>query len=331
MIKMGIIGLGGIAGAHLLAYKRLSNVQVVAAADTSRESARSYELIKDSNIKLYSDYADMIEKEELDAVDICAPSYLHKEISVYALERDLHVLCEKPMAITSDDADKMVKAAKKSQKAFMCAQIIRFSRPYEHLRKIVESGELGRPIQIFMSRLSKVPRWRSGSMNTDAGKNGGVMLDLSIHDVDYIYSVFGEPRAISGVYHKTSAENYNDYISANLLYDGFAVTLNGGFYEADIEFSSEFHAIFEAGDVRLDRFGNLYQCGKPIEARDAVYPNELKGLNIELTSCFIDEIRYFVECINAGKETPLGLPESTAGGIRLAERIAESCLALNNP
>lgn len=162
-------------------------------------------------------------------------------------------------------------------------------------------------------------------MNADAAKNGGVMLDLSIHDVDYIYSLFGEPKEINGVYRKTSPDNYNDYISANLLYDGFSVTVSGGFYEADIEFASEFYAVFEKGDIRLDRFGKLYKCGEPLDVSDVVYENELKGMNIELTSCFIDEIKHFIECIKDGKMPIKALPESTAGGIRLAERISSSC------
>lgn len=328
MLKIGLVGLGGIAGAHLLAYKRLFGVEVVAAADSSAKSARNYEMIKDSNVRLYSSYEDMIEEEELDAVDVCVPSHMHKEISVYALERGLHVLCEKPMAIVASDADEMAKAAKKSGKTLMIAQIVRFSKPYEYLRNIVESGELGKPVQIFMSRLSALPRWRLGNMNADASKNGGVMLDLSIHDVDYIYSVFGEPKAINGVYHKPFAENYNNYLSANLLYDGFSVTLGGAFYEADVEFVGEFYAVFEKGDVRLDRCGRMYRCGAPIEISDVVYKNELKGLNIELNSCFVDEIKYFVECIKDGKEVSAALPESTAGGIRLAERILENLLTV---
>ena len=98
MIKIGIIGLGGIAGAHIAAYRRLPEVKIVAAADSFGKEARSYEMIKDSDVKIYTDYKEMIQCEELDAVDICAPSHIHKELSIYALNCGLHVLCEKPMA-----------------------------------------------------------------------------------------------------------------------------------------------------------------------------------------------------------------------------------------
>ena len=322
MIKIGIIGLGGIAGAHIAAYKRFPEVEIVAASDGRGRDAYSFGMLR-PDTPVYFDYKEMLEKEELDAVDICAPSHLHAEMTAYALEKGLHVLSEKPMALSARDAEKMTRVASKTGKVLMCAQIIRFSRPYAFLKKIVGSGELGRPVHLFFTRLSAIPRWRLGASGQNAVENGGVMLDLSIHDVDFIYSLFGEPKTVSGIYHGERKGDPNDFFTATLGYDGFSVSVNGGFYEADIAFTREFYAVFEKGDVRLCRDGTLLVSGAPVDVSDTVYEGEIKGLNIELNSCFIDEIGHFIECVKAGRNSDVAAPESTAGGIRTALRILE--------
>ena len=323
MIKIGIIGLGGIAGAHLAAYRRYPEARIVCAADGKGEGSYSYSMLP-PDAELYLDYKKMIDEAELDAVDICAPSHLHTEIALYALSRGLHVLCEKPMALCESDARKMEAASKKYGKVLMCAQIIRFSKPYEYLKNVVESGEMGRPVQLYFTRLSAIPRWRLGSLGQNSTANGGVMLDLSIHDVDYVYSLFGDPCKISGIYHGERKDDPNDFFTATLGYDSFNVTVNGGFYEAEIDFTNEFYAVFERGDLRLDRFSRLYRSGEELKICDTVYAGEIKGLNIEFKSCFVDEIGHFMECVKSGKPSSVASPASTAGGIALAKRVIDS-------
>jgi len=324
-LRIGIVGLGGIAGIHIAAYRRIDGAELVAAADSLGKSSRSYGMIKDSSVSLYATYEEMIERENLDAIDICAPSHLHKSIAVYALKRGLHVLCEKPMATSSADADEIIRAARESGKLFMCAQIVRFSRPYAYFRDTVRSGELGRPVQIFMKRLSTVPSWRRDGMNDDAKKNGGVMLDLSIHDIDFVYSVFGEPKVINGVYLPTDKSNVSDVLNANLVYDGYSVNISGAFYESELPFMAEFLAVFEKGYLKLGADGMLYKCLEALpDVKDTAYENEVEGLNIEMSSKFVDEIKYFVDAALSDTPPTLAMPESTAGAIKLAEKIIDS-------
>ena len=320
MIKIGIIGLGGIAGAHIAAYKRYPDVKIVSAADGRGTAAYSAAMLpKDATV--YTDYKEMLGKEELDAVDICAPSHLHAEMTEYALRRGLHVLSEKPMALSPEDAEKMTRVARETERVLMCAQIIRFKSPYAYLKSIVDSGELGRPVQLNFTRLSAIPRWRLGASGQNSAQNGGVMLDLSIHDVDFVYSLFGDPCKISGIYHGEREGDPNDFFTATLGYDGFTVTVKGGFFEAEIAFDAEFYAVFEKGDLRLTRDGRLIKSGTVLDISDTVYEGEIKGLNIELTSCFVDEIGHFIECVKHGRTSEIASPESTAGGIRLARDI----------
>lgn len=325
MIRVGIIGLGGIASVHIAAYSRIEGVRLVCAADALGERARGYEAIRGTGVKLYTDAEEMMKNEQLDAVDICAPSFLHKELSLKALELGLNVLCEKPMALNSTDAELMADVAEKADSIFMIAQLIRFAAPYMHLRDTVASGRLGKPVSFSFSRLSATPRWRLEGGAVDGKLNGGVMLDLSIHDVDFIYSLFGEPKDIVGVYHPMTESDQNDYYTAELVYDNVTVRVTGGFYVPDIAFAAEFHAIFEGGEIRLDRFGNLYENGKLLDIKDEEYEGAISGLNISMSECFVREINYFIECVRAKATPEIALPASTAAAISLAERIIKSC------
>ena len=114
MIRIGIVGAGKICqGPHMGAYDKIDNAQIVAVCDINEqrleEAKKRY-----PDATLYKDYKEMIEKETLDAVDICTPNNLHSIVAIYALEKGLNVLCEKPDAINVSEAIKMQEAAKKS-------------------------------------------------------------------------------------------------------------------------------------------------------------------------------------------------------------------------
>lgn len=325
MIRIGIVGLGGIAGIHISAYRRIGGIKIVAVCDALGTAARSYPLIEGEGITLYSDIQSMLDAEELDVLDICAPTHLHASLSIAALERGLHVLCEKPMASTYAEAAAIAEAAKKSGRIFMTAQVVRFSRPYRHLRSLTETGELGRLVSLALYRRSPLPKWRGGAMSADAKKNGGCMIDLAIHDVDFISSLLGEPQSACGVYHPAREDDCNDYVAAALCYGDTLVTLDSGFFSADLPFSCGYRAIFERGYLEYDENRGLVSCGTPLDMTDERYPAEGIGINIEMTSDFVDEITYFVHCIREGLSPKEALPESTAASLALAERIIADC------
>ena len=327
MLKIGVIGLGGIAGIHISAYRKIEGAKVVAVADSMGKSARSYSLIENSDVRLYTDAIEMLNREELDVVDICAPTHLHEALSIKALELGFNVICEKPMAMDSESAGRILDAANASGKIFMVAHVVRFSNPYAYLYDVVKSGELGAPISLAMQRLSEVPAWRRDGVKGNQAKNGDVIIDLAIHEIDFIYSLFGEPREINGAYRPATEESANNYISANLIYNGLAVNLLSGFYTAEIPFRFSYRAIFERGYVYLAD-DKLIKNGEEIDALDVVFPGEAEGMNIELTTEFTNELEYFIDCVEKGEKPLRAMPESTAATIKLAERILDSATKL---
>ena len=323
MIKVGLVGIGGMGMVHFNSYRRLKNAAVVAVADVRVDMAR--EKAKGTDAKIYSSLDELLANEECDVIDICTPSYLHTEMSIKALRAGCHVLCEKPMSISTADTAEVIKTARACGKSFMTAHVVRFMAAYGYLRSLVQSGELGGLVHLDMKRISGVPRWSWENWMRDVKKSGGTPIDLSIHDIDFAYSVFGEPREVNGIYKRL--ENDNDYIVSNLVYDGFTVTATGGWFSADIPFSAGFHAIFERGEVTLSG-GVLSCCGKEVELPAADVADEDTGINLPRAEGYADEIKYFLECVERGEYPSFVTPESSEGSVRLVERILANSIKL---
>lgn len=322
MIRVGLVGIGGISRVHLDAYRELPNVTLVAAADVQGEGAPRYEAATELGARVYKSLGEMLDNEQLDMLDVCTPTPIHADVVKEGLRRGLHVLSEKPMCRTSAEGEELVKLAEASGKLYMVAHVVRFMKPYAYLRSVIASGELGRPVHISMKRLSSVPRWSFEDWMVGTEKSGGTPLDLSIHDLDFIYSIFGEPKDVSAVYRAFSAtEGFgaNDYITSELIYDGFSVSVTGAQYDAKIPFTAEYLAIFENGWVEL-RSGKVYRSGEEINL-DEEQEAKSTGINVSSSGAYTDEIAYFADCIQMGEKPSFVAPESSLGSVKLVERL----------
>ena len=192
-MKVGLIGLGGMGFVHFNCYKKMADVEI-AVADVRVDMAK--DKINDASIPVYASLSELLKNEEVDFIDICTPSYLHADLTVEALNAGKHVLCEKPMSISSQESERMIEASKKNGKLLMIAHVVRFMSPYVYLKSVISSGELGKPIHITMNRLSEAPKWSWENWMLDEEKSGGVPLDLSIHDIDFTQYVFGQPKEV---------------------------------------------------------------------------------------------------------------------------------------
>lgn len=318
MIRVGLVGLGGVSKVHIDAYRELPDVTLVAAADITGEAAKSYGQLEGTGARLYTSLDDLLENEKIDVLDICTPTYLHAEMVTGAMERGIHVLSEKPMARTSADGERILAAAERTGVRYMTAHVVRFMKPYAYLRGIVRSGEFGKPVHFMLRRLSSAPLWSYENWLLTPEKSGGAPLDLAIHDIDFVYSVFGEPRDISATY-RTFSGDRNDCISASFLYDGFSVDVTGTFYQCNYPFTAEFTAVFENGYVEL-KGGRLTRNGAPVDLATAATDGRDIGINISSDSAYTEEIAYFLNAVRTGAPTSLVTPESALGTIRLIER-----------
>lgn len=322
MMKVALIGIGGMGFNHFKQYAKIEGAQVIAVADVRTDMAK--EKVADENIHIYASMDELLANETPDMIDICTPSYMHAEMSVKALELGYHVVCEKPMALTSADTEKMKKAAEKTGKNFMIAHVVRFMKPYMYLKKVIDSGEFGKLIHLDMKRLSSIPTWSWEDWMRDVKKSGGTPIDLSIHDLDFVQYVFGQPKQVSGV-HRVLRDD-SDYIVSNLVYDDFAVAVTGGWFKCEMPFTAEYKAMFENGYVTYAN-GEIICKGEKVELSiDDV--SEDTGINISGADGYCGELTYFVECSKQGVKPEKVTPESSAASVRLVERILENAIKL---
>ncbi len=200
-VRVAVIGTGGIAGAHLDAYSKVPDAEVVAVCDIIPEKAEN--AAKRWNVpKWFTDYRKVLQLPEVEAVDICTPHAIHAPIAIAALKAGKHVLVEKPMASNLKNAAKMVKTAKENGKVLFCGIKSRWAPSTQQVKKFIESGALGEIYyaEIVATRRRGIPGWGSTFIRKETA-GGGVVLDLGVYLVDTLlyFLNFAKPLTCSAV------------------------------------------------------------------------------------------------------------------------------------
>ena len=200
MIKVGLIGCGFMGNMHANCYKNIEGVTLAAVADIRREKA---EAIADG-AEIYLDGMDLIKNADVDVIDICLPTFLHAEYAMAAMDKVKYLFVEKPIALTTCEAEKMMEKANTTGTSIQIGQVIRFWDEYVVLKEIIEEGKYGKVVNANFRRLSPIPTWGWDNWLLDASRSGGAGQDLHIHDIDYVLSLFGEPKKFF-----STKSNYN--------------------------------------------------------------------------------------------------------------------------
>ncbi len=276
-VKVGIIGTGWIAEAHVANYLRCPDVEIVAAADLIPGKAEKF--CKDNGIegvRCYPDHKSMLDAEELDAVSVCTYNRTHAECSIYALEKGVNVLLEKPMCVTLEEAVEICKAEKKSGKILSIGFQPRFDENMKMVKKIVESGELGDVyyIQTGGGRRRGIPTPYGTSFIEDKTAGIGALADIGCYSLDMVLNAVGYPKPLT----------VSGYTSAFFGKD--PVTFPGHPEYADLFSVDDFAAAFvrlEGGiilDFRISWAMNLDTPG------DTIILGTKAGLRIPSTECW---------------------------------------------
>ena len=196
-IGVGIIGAGGIAqGVHIPGYQALSNARVLAVSDPF-EGARTSAAEKFNIENTYEDFREMLKRDDIHAVSVTTPNFLHAEATIAALEAGKDVLCEKPLAMNLREAEAMVAAAQRTGRKLMCGYNHRFSPQIQTLKKFADSGEFGEIYHARAQALRRrgIPGW--GLFISKEKNGGGPLIDIGVHILDATMHIMGFPKPIA--------------------------------------------------------------------------------------------------------------------------------------
>jgi len=303
VVNVGILGAGFMGKMHAECYYNLANAKLVAVGDVDREKAG--ELAKNHNAHALSQPEKVIENEDIDLIDVCLPTFLHKEYVIKAAQAGKHVLCEKPIALTVQDAEEMIRVAEIAKVKFMIAQVIRFWPEYIMLKQTYENKRLGRILSINLSRLSAAPTWSWRDWMLDSAKSGSALVDLHIHDTDYLLCLLGKPSFVFTQGSKSDI-GYGHIFTTFTFPNGVVAFAEAGWdiMIDNFPFVVAFRAIFEKGVVDFnsgrERTLSVYEQGKevryPAVQGELLSSKDVRG-NISQMGPYFSEIKYFVNCI----------------------------------
>lgn len=214
LLKIGIIGCGSIAqNRHLGEYANHQAVKITAVCDIVED--RAQKTAEAYGAKAYTSYEEMLKMEEFDAISVCLPNYLHAPVSIAALNEGCHVLCEKPMATSIEEADEMIAAAKRNKKKLMIAHNQRFVNSHQKARALIASGEIGKIYSFRTSFGHGGPEgWSVDGKDSWFFKKDeafiGAMGDLGVHKADLLRYLLGEEFVEVAGFIETSAKENTD-------------------------------------------------------------------------------------------------------------------------
>lgn len=215
MLKIGLIGAGVMGRTHRAAYKKLSNVQLTVICDIDLEKAQK---LADGEIAVVQNYEEVLNDPNIDVVDICLPTYLHKQVVLEAAAKGKHVFCEKPISLSLEDAQEMIDACDKAGVKLGVGHVVRFFPDYAKAKTAVETGVIGDAKVVRTSRSGAFPAWSEDNWYADYSRSGGPIVDLIIHDFDFLRWMFGP---IKRVFAKTITGKHEmlDHALVNLRFE----------------------------------------------------------------------------------------------------------------
>ena len=302
MLKIGLVGVGGISGAHIPAWDAMEDAELVALCDIRNERLEKY-----PEKRHYNDYEEMLEKEAFDIIDICLPTYLHADYAIKAMEKGINVICEKPISLKAEDIERVYSTAEKNNVKFMVAQVLRFWPEYELLKEIYDTKKYGKLLSGTMTRLGCYPKWSWDGWMMDEKRSGLVPFDLHIHDLDFMVYAFGMPKVSHQFRSKLPDQ---DFISLCYDFGEFSVNSEASWYATCYPFTAEFRFQFEDALVANENGKMVIYCrdDKKIDlAQDA--EGDTGSINLPKSDAYENEINYFADCVRNNRHPEKVKPE----------------------
>lgn len=325
-LNIGLVGLGFMAATHIRAYRQVPNARVAALCNPSGRhldgdftnvagnvGATDPVKLDMTGVKATKDFADLLNDPDIHAIDICAPTKVHKDLAIAALRAGKHVLCEKPLARTSEVAREIVAEAATAKGIFMPAMCLRFWPEWAWLQEAIASGRYGKVLAARFRRVAEPPGWGKNTFFNGA-ESGGGLFDLHIHDTDFVQFCFGRPKSVfSSGYVKFSGA-IDHVVTQYEVGSGSIVHAEGSWaMTPGFGFNMSYTVNFERATADYDiargkealRLSEVDQAARviPFDAPDG----------------YVGELKHFVECVRNGQKPTVVTPNDGLVSVEICE------------
>ena len=332
--RVGIVGTGFIAKYHMHGYSEAKNVELVACCDLIQDRVKTF-AEKWGFKRSYLDFRKMMSKEKLDVLSVCVPNRFHLEMTLAALRKGIHVLCEKPIGMNSREAKRMTDAARKSGGLLTVGHNLRFQAENRALKRIIDSGELG---SIYFGRSHTlrrvgIPGW--GEFHKKEISAGGPLIDIGVHGLDLILWFMGFPgvESVSGTtytkfgntkeqYHSWGGKLNPKEFTVEDFASGFVRLKNGATLLLESSWASHIEKNSFQQTVLGDLGGAQTDPYRVFSTRGGVHV-DMDLTEIDEVDPYREEILHFLACIE-GKSTPLVLPEESLQVMQIIDGLYRS-------
>ena len=325
MINVGVIGLGFMGVTHVKAYQKIDGVRIGAICDAVRlpkdgvlagisgniaeHDAVRFDM---TQVKACSDFNELLTNPDIQLVDICVPTTDHPKVALAALKAGKHVVCEKPLARTSALAREIVTAAESAKTFFLPAMCMRFWPGWAWLRDAVQDNRYGRASAARFRRVSSPPGW-SRNVYFKGSESGGALLDLHIHDTDFVQFLFGRPNRVSSTGVTRFSGAIDHVVTQYQVEGGASVSAEGSWIMPEgYGFNMAYTVIFEkaTADYDLARGAEalkVFEEGQPPH----VVPTEGDG--------YVGELSHLVQSIRDQKPPTVVSARDALSAVEICE------------
>lgn len=309
MVKIIIVGAGFMGQTHGTAYKNMEQAQVVAICDKNIE--KGMEFSEGFSCAYYEGLGQALEKEDIDVVDICLPTFLHEEYVLLAAGYKKHIFCEKPVTLSLESLDRMLSAVEEAGVEFYVGQVVRFWPEYQEAKKMY-TGRLDEIKSVYCARLSEHPKWSEWYKQVD--NSGGGLFDLHLHDIDYLCYLFGNVKSVYATGKKNTYKCWNHITSTLNFENGISATVEGIIDMASgYPFTMMLRLVSENQVFEFEmKAGSNLENVANAKRNTYLYLNsgESKKLEIETRDAYQIELEHFISCIIEGKKSEVISTES---------------------
>lgn len=326
MVNVGILGLGFMAVTHLRAYRQVPGARIVAVCNPSgRHLDGSFDDVAGNvgtadpvrldmaQVRGYRDVSQFLSDPEIQLVDICSPTAAHHDHVLAAFAAGKHVICEKPLARTSAEARALADAALRHDRILLPAMCLRFWPEWSLLKDSVRDQRHGKLLAARFRRVAEAPAWGQSHFK-DGSRSGGALLDLHIHDTDYVQFLFGRPKAVFSTGFSRVSGAIDHVVTQYLVEGGATVHAEGSWaMTPGFGFNMAYTAIFEQATLDFD----LARGADALKLFRAGTPPEI--LKLGQPDGYVHELREAVDAVARGIRPVTVTPEEGAQAVEICE------------